>query len=125
MTKNSRKIPQKFATPPQKFATPPQDKIPGKNPAFNSIYSQLGYVYDISVLAHLLESIAVPMLIYAIEALDLTKSSLSNLDFPLNRALFKIFKLSSKGGRGGESLRIYTYFFSLHFTSKPVFLIRL
>lgn len=64
--------------------------------AFNSIYSQLGYVYDISVLAHLLESIAVPMLIYAIEALDLTKSALSNLDFTLNRALFKIFKLNDR-----------------------------
>lgn len=36
------------------------------------------------------------MLIYAIEALDLTKSALSNLDFTLNRALFKIFKLNDR-----------------------------
>ena len=41
---------------------------------FSSLLSKLSHVNDISVAAHLLEAIAVPMLTYAIEALDLKKS---------------------------------------------------
>ena len=54
--------------------------------AFNSLYSKLGHISDISVTLHWLENIALPTLLYAIEALDLTKSELNILDFTVNRA---------------------------------------
>ena len=42
-----------------------------------------------------MEYIAVPVLCYALEGLDLTKSELSSLDYTLKRALLKIFKVSN------------------------------
>ena len=42
-----------------------------------------------------MEFIAVPILCYALESLNLSKTELSSLDFTYNRALFKIFKVSN------------------------------
>lgn len=61
--------------------------------AFNSLYSRLGSTLDLNVLIHLLKTIALPILLYGIEALNLNKSRLNSLDFSLNRVLFKIFKV--------------------------------
>ena len=63
--------------------------------SFNALYSKLGCVLDVNVVVHLMEYIAVPVLCYALEGLDLTKSELSSLDYTLKRALFKIFKVSN------------------------------
>ena len=62
--------------------------------AFNTMFSKLGQIPDLSVTVHLLDSIAVPILMYAMEALNLNKSELNSIEFTFNKALFKIFKVS-------------------------------
>lgn len=62
--------------------------------SFNAFYSKLGSIADPNVTLHLLESISIPTLLYAVEALNLTKSELNNLDHTLDRTLCKIFKVS-------------------------------
>ena len=64
--------------------------------SFNSLYSKLGARNDPSVSVHLLQTIAMPILTYAVESLNLNKTELSSLDFTLSRALYKIFKVSDK-----------------------------
>jgi hypothetical protein len=64
--------------------------------AFNAIFSKLGHIPDPSVTIHLLESIAVPILMYGLESLNLNKSELNSLEFTFNRALYKIFKVSQQ-----------------------------
>ena len=49
--------------------------------AFNALYSKFGNVPDVSITLHLLETVAIPTLIYAIEALALNKSELKKLGF--------------------------------------------
>jgi len=61
---------------------------------FNELYSKLGRTLDPSVIVHLLQTMAMPILIYALESLNLTKTELNNLEFTLSRALFKIFRVS-------------------------------
>ena len=63
--------------------------------AFNALYSKIGFVLDINVIIHLMEFIAVPILCYALESLNLSKTELSSLDFTYNRTLLKIFKVSN------------------------------
>ena len=63
--------------------------------AFNTVYSRLGCALDWSIIIYQLETIAVPALMYAIEALTLCKSEILSLDHTLNRALYEIFKVSS------------------------------
>ena len=63
--------------------------------AFNALYSKLGCILDINVIIHLMEYITVPILCYAIDCLELSKTELSSLNFTLKRALFKIFKVSN------------------------------
>ena len=63
--------------------------------AFNTVYSRLGCALDWSIIIYLLETIAVPALLYAMEALTLCKSEILSLEHTLNRALYKIFKVSS------------------------------
>ena len=41
-----------------------------------------------------MQTVSVPTLLYSIEALNLNKTEINSLDFTLNRALFKIFKIS-------------------------------
>ena len=47
------------------------------------MYFMLGHIPDLNVTIHLLESIAMPILMYTIEALNLNKSELNNLEFTL------------------------------------------
>ena len=62
--------------------------------AFNTMYSKLGHIPDLNVTIHLLESIAVPILLYALEALNLNKSEINSLEFTFSKALYKIFRVS-------------------------------
>ena len=64
--------------------------------SFNTMYSKLGHrpIPDLSVTIHLLESISVPILLYALEALNLNKSELKSLEFTFSKALYKIFRVS-------------------------------
>ena len=62
--------------------------------SFNTMYSKLGHIPDLSVTIHLPESISVPTLLYAVEALNLNKSEINSLEFTLNKALYKIFRVS-------------------------------
>ena len=63
--------------------------------AFNALYSKVGCILDINIVIHFMEFIAVPILCYALESLDLAKSEINSLDFTFKRALFKIFKVSN------------------------------
>src|SRR5690349_15190983 len=46
--------------------------------SFNTMYSKLGHIPDLNVTIHLLESIAVPILLYALEALNLNRFELNS-----------------------------------------------
>ena len=63
--------------------------------SFNTLYSKLAHIPDLNVTIHLLESISVPILLYALEALNLNKSELNSLEFTFSKALYKIFRVSS------------------------------
>ena len=75
---------------------------------FNELYSKLGRILDQSVIVHLLQTMAMPILTYSLESLSLNKSELSNLEFTLNRALFKIFKVSST-----ENMQVCKYAYGI------------
>jgi len=64
--------------------------------SFNAMYSRLGQLADPGVAIHLLESIALPAMTYALEAVTLNKSELNSLENTLYKALCKIFKSSDK-----------------------------
>lgn len=64
--------------------------------SFNALYSRMGKTLDINVLVHLTQTIAIPMITYGLEGLNINKSTLASLDFCLNRALFKIFRVTTK-----------------------------
>ena len=61
---------------------------------FNELYSKMGRALDLSVIVHLLQTIAMPILLYSLESLHLNKSEINSLEFTLSRALYKIFKVS-------------------------------
>ena len=61
---------------------------------FNELYSKLGRLLDISVITHLLQTMALPILLYALESINLNKTELNSLEFTLTRAIYKIFKVS-------------------------------
>ena len=77
--------------------------------SFNTMYSKLGHIPDLSVTVHLLESISVPILLYAVEALNLNKSEINSLEFTLNKALFKIFRVSLT-----ENLKLYMNTYNIY-----------
>jgi len=64
--------------------------------AFNSLYSKLGNMTDYNITVHLMQTVALPILTYALEAINLTKSELISLDFTAKRAILKMFKVSDK-----------------------------
>ena len=64
--------------------------------SFNSLCSKLGQLLDPNVITYLLQTIAIPVLTYAIEGLFLNKTELSSLEFTLNRAIIKIFKITEQ-----------------------------
>ena len=67
--------------------------------AFNNLYSKLGNRLDINVLVHLVKTMVLPIITYAIEALNMSKSCVSNLEFCFNRIMFKIFKVNDGANR--------------------------
>ena len=77
--------------------------------AFNTMYSKLGHIPDLNVTIHLLESIAVPILLYALEALNLNKSEINSLEFTFNKALYKIFRVSQTG-----NLRFFMHAYNIY-----------
>ena len=58
---------------------------------FNALYGQLGKQNNVLVTLHLASSIALPCLLYAIEAVPFTKSFLKSLDHPWTRIFMKVF----------------------------------
>jgi len=66
---------------------------------FNAIYSKLGNLADPSVSLYLMETVAMPILLYGIEAVELNKTEIRTLESPLNRVLYKLFKISDTDNR--------------------------
>ena len=62
----------------------------------NSILCKLGNCDNASATVSLMSSIALPILMYAVESLALNKSELNLLDHPLCRIFEKIFKTFDK-----------------------------
>ena len=58
----------------------------------NSIFAKLGNLQNTPVTLHLVQSIALPTLTYALEALALTKTQIVSLEHPWSRMFMKLFK---------------------------------
>ena len=52
-----------------------------------------------NVLLHLFKSMALPVILYSLEALILNKSCLNSLECSLNRVMYKIFKVNDVSNR--------------------------
>ena len=59
--------------------------------AFNSIYGKIGNGNSFDTIVHLLKSNCLSVLLFNLESVNLTKTNLNNLEFPLHRAFIKIF----------------------------------
>ena len=59
--------------------------------SFNAIYSQLGKINNAIVTLHLISSIALPCLLFAVEALPLTKAVIKVLEHPWSRVFMKLY----------------------------------
>ena len=59
--------------------------------SFNSIYSKLGKINDIIVTLNLVSTIALPCLLFAIEAIPVTQTILKVLEHPWSRVFMKLF----------------------------------
>ncbi|MFZ2538725.1 MAG: reverse transcriptase family protein, partial [Oscillospiraceae bacterium] len=62
--------------------------------AFNNIFAKIGSTSSIDTIVQLLKSNCLSVLLYNLEAVQLTKTNLNNLSFPINRAFIKIFHIS-------------------------------
>jgi hypothetical protein len=60
--------------------------------AANCIFAKLGNLNNIPVTLHLVHSIALPTLTYALEAISLTKTQILSLEHPWSRMVMKVFK---------------------------------
>jgi hypothetical protein len=60
--------------------------------AANCIFAKLGNLNNIPVTLHLVHSIALPTLTYALEAIPLTKTQVLSLEHPWSRMVMKVFK---------------------------------
>ena len=58
---------------------------------FNSIYSKLGKINNPIVTLNLISSVALPCLLFAVEALPLTKAVIKVLEHPWSRVFMKLF----------------------------------
>ena len=63
--------------------------------SFNAVYGKIGVFAKDELLIQLVKSKCLPSLLYATEALPLSKADINSLEFTFNRILFKIFKTSS------------------------------
>ena len=59
--------------------------------AFNSIYGKIGNGNSFDTIVHMLKSNCLSVLLFNLESVNLTKTNLNNLEFPLHRAFIKIF----------------------------------
>ena len=59
--------------------------------SFNSVYSKLCCFNHELVILHLTFSVAIPCLMYGLEAFQLTKGQIRELETPWNRAFMKVF----------------------------------
>ena len=59
--------------------------------SFNSIYAKLGNTSSFDTIMQLMQSNCLSVLLYSLESLNLTKTNLNYLEFPLKRAFVKIF----------------------------------
>ena len=59
--------------------------------SFNAIYSKLGKINNAIVTLNLISSIALPCLLFAVEALPLTKAIVKVLEHPWSRVFMKLF----------------------------------
>ena len=59
--------------------------------SFNALYGQLGKLNNVLVTLQLASSIALPCLLYAVEAIPFTKSFLNSLEHPWTRIFMKVF----------------------------------
>ena len=59
--------------------------------SFNAIYSKLGKINNAIVTLNLISSIALPCLLFAVEALPLTKAIVRVLEHPWSRVFMKLF----------------------------------
>ena len=59
--------------------------------SFNAIYSKLGKINNAIVTLNLVSSIALPCLLFAVEALPLTKSIIRIIEHPWSRVFMKLF----------------------------------
>src|SRR5579872_5523931 len=75
---------------------------------FNELYSKMGRTLDLSVIVHLLQTIAMPILMYSLGSLHLNKSEINSLEFTLSIALYKIYKVS-----GTENIKFCTKAFGI------------
>jgi hypothetical protein len=62
--------------------------------SFNSIYAKLGSSSSVDTLVKLMKTNCLSVLLHNLECVNLTKTNLSNLSFPLNRSFIKIFNVS-------------------------------
>ena len=59
--------------------------------AANSIFGKIGRIASEEVILRLIRTKCVPVLLYGLEACNLTKSQITSLDFVLNRFFMKLF----------------------------------
>ena len=59
---------------------------------FNAMYCRAKNASSELVCVHLLKTICLPVLLYAVEVIQATKSDISMLDHVIDRAVFKIFR---------------------------------
>jgi len=63
--------------------------------AANSIFGKIGRTASEEVTLHLIKAKCVPILLYGLETLFLTKAQLNSLDFVANRFLMKLFNTNN------------------------------
>ena len=64
--------------------------------AFNSLYASIGANASHVVMTHLLQTFCIPIVLYGLESVCLTKSNLCSLQYMLDMSLFKIVKTEDK-----------------------------
>ena len=63
--------------------------------AANAIFGKIGRLASEEVTLHLLKTKCIPVLLYGLEALQLTKSQISSIDFVINRFFMKMFNTNN------------------------------
>ena len=64
--------------------------------AFNGIYAKIGGSNSVDTIVYLMKSKCLSVLLFNLEAVDISKTDLNNLKFPVFRSFMKIFNVKSK-----------------------------